>query len=366
MKKTVILAGGGTGGHVFPLIAIGQALRKLDPSLAVVFVGTARGMETRLVPEQGFELSLLDVLPIRGGGLRGAVRGALRAAALLPACRALLQERRALGVLSVGGYAAGPISLAARTLDLPVAVVEPNSVIGLSNLLIAPFAQRAYTAFEEAEGHFPELRVQRLGVPIREGFSQAPSALRGPNEPLRVLLLGGSQGARSLNDAVPRAFARVKRPVALLHQCGAAHVETVSALHAELLSSAAPGSSFEVQPFLSDMQGALAWADLVVSRSGASAVSEIAVVGRPSLLIPYPFAAGDHQRVNAEALERAGAAVLLHNREATPERLEVLLCDLLSDGQRRQRMAVRAAALGKPGAAHEIARDFLNLCEDAP
>ena len=258
-------------------------------------------------------------------------------------------------VFSIGGYAAGPVSLAARTLGVPVALMEPNSVIGLANRLIAPLVQRAYTAFPESEKHFKKSVILRAGVPIRAGFARAPYAANALG--FRVLVLGGSQGAKALNEAVPRAVARIPTNFSVVHQCGAQHEADARRLYAQLGLS----SRVEVVPFIADMPAALAAADLVIGRAGASAVSEICAVGRPSLLIPYPFASGDHQRVNAESLVRAGAAVCLSSSEATPERVAAEIAALAGDLERLDAMAGAAGELGRPGAARAIAVDFLGL-----
>lgn len=352
--STILFAGGGTGGHVYPMIAVADAVRALAPELRLVFVGTERGMETRVVPERGYELELMRVLPIRGGGVFGALRGIARAAQLVPEARSLIKKLAPSAVFSIGGYAAGPVSLAARTLGVPVGLAEPNSVIGLANRLIAPLVQRAYTAFPESERHFSSKVVLRAGVPIRGGFTRLPYA---PEEPTRILVLGGSQGAKALNEGVPRALAQVTTPVRVVHQCGAAHEAAARALYAEL----GLAGSVEVVPFIADMPAALGATDLVIGRSGASAVSEICAIGRPSLLVPYPFASGDHQRVNAESLVRAGAAVCLRSTEATPERLASEISGLVNDHPRLVRMAGSAAGLGRPDAAHAIALDLLGL-----
>lgn len=353
-EATVLMAGGGTGGHVFPLVAVAHALRRLCPGLRPVFVGTARGMETRFVPEQGFELELLSVLPIRGGGFTGATRGVARAMSLLPESRELIRRYKPRAVFSVGGYAAGPVSLAARTMGLPVALLEPNSVIGLANWLIAPFVQRAYTAFALVEKNFAPSIVLRAGVPLRSGFKPAPYHL--PTGALRVLVLGGSQGAKSLNETLPAALTRVDVPLHVVHQCGAAHLDSVRALY-----EGKAADFVEVTPFIDDMPQALREADLVIGRAGAGAVSEITAIGRPSLLIPYPHASGDHQRKNAEALQECGAAVCVPNFEATVERLSEQVTLLLKDRARLTDMAGAAAAFGRPQAADDIAQDFLDL-----
>src|SRR6478609_4698707 len=223
MTATLLFAGGGTGGHVYPMIAVADAVREIAPEVRLVFVGTERGMETRIVPERGYELELMRVLPIRGGGVLGAARGIARAAASVPEARALLKRLAPSAVFSIGGYAAGPISLAARTLGIPLALMEPNSVIGLANQLIAPFVQRAYTAFRVTEGNFSPNVVLATGVPLRPGFAPRPYTRRG--RAVRVLVLGGSQGAKALNETVPEALAAVKSKISVVHQCGRAHAE---------------------------------------------------------------------------------------------------------------------------------------------
>ncbi|HEY0465948.1 MAG TPA: UDP-N-acetylglucosamine--N-acetylmuramyl-(pentapeptide) pyrophosphoryl-undecaprenol N-acetylglucosamine transferase [Polyangiaceae bacterium] len=307
------------------------------------------------MPERGYELELSLGLPIRGNGVLGAARGIARAAASVPEARALLKKLTPSAVFSIGGYAAGPVSLAARSLGVPVALMEPNSVIGLANRLIAPFVQRAYTAFPESERHFKSSLVLRAGVPIRRGFAAVPFMPR--LDAPRVLVLGGSQGAKSLNEAVPRALAHLAANVRVVHQCGAAHEADARRLYAGLGLEARA----QVVPFIADMPQALAEADLVIARSGASAVSEICAIGRPSLLVPYPFASGDHQRVNAESLVRAGAALCLSSTEATADRIAREITALFDNSQRLHTMAERAAALGRPEAAHAIAEDLLGL-----
>ena len=349
---TLLFAGGGTGGHVFPMVAVADAVRDVAPDLRLVFVGTPRGIEARVIPERGYELHLLEVAPLRGGGVGGALRGAVRAARAVAGARKLVRGLGPAAVFSAGGYAAGPVALAARTLGVPVALMEPNSAIGLANRLIAPFVQRAYTAFEGTERHFARATVLRTGVPLRKGFEPRP--YRHRSGALGVLVLGGSQGAQTLNDAVPRALARVARPVRVVHQAGGGRDAGVRALYGEL------GLSAEVLPFIDDMPAALTAADLVIGRAGASAVAEVCAVGRPAIFVPYPHA-GDHQKHNARAVADASAAVCLLNAEATVERLAAEVDRLAAEPNALSNMAARARSLGQPAAASVIANDFLRL-----
>jgi UDP-N-acetylglucosamine--N-acetylmuramyl-(pentapeptide) pyrophosphoryl-undecaprenol N-acetylglucosamine transferase len=365
MKPTILLAGGGTGGHVYPLIAVADALREQRPDLELVFVGTERGIEARVVPERGYRLELMPVVPIRGGGPWGALRGASTALSLVPRAGALLQALQPAAVLSIGGYAAGPITAAARLRGIPLALIEPNAAIGLANQLVAPLVQRGYTAFAGAERWFRKKTVLRSGVPIRKGFEPRPfdvEAVVGARRRWQVLVLGGSQGAKALNEAVPRALAQASTDVEVVHQCGRGNEASVSALYAEL----GAGDRARVVPFIEDMPQAIVSAHLVISRSGASAVSEICAVGRPSLLVPYPHAAADHQLWNARSIESEGAGLCIENAEATPERLARELDALGANPRTLARMADRAAAIGRPRAASDIAVDLLDLAGLTP
>lgn len=351
---TVLIAGGGTGGHVFPMLAVGDAIKRIEPAAQVIYVGTSRGMEARVVPERGDTLELLDILPLRGGGLAGFARGTWRAASSIPAARALVRRVGPAVVLSVGGYAAGPVSLAARSLGVPLAVLEPNSALGLANRLLSPLASRAYTAFPEVERYFRPSIVRREGVPIRAGFRRA--GYEEGEGSRRVLILGGSQGAKALNETVPRSLARLEG-VEIVHQTGRAGEAAVRSLYAEL----GLGDRARVLSFIDDVPAALGRARLVIARAGASSVSELCAVGRPSVLVPYPFAADDHQMKNARSLAGAGAAVAIAQSEATEERLTEEIGALLGDPDRRAKMAAAASALGRPDAAETIAKDLLAL-----
>jgi UDP-N-acetylglucosamine--N-acetylmuramyl-(pentapeptide) pyrophosphoryl-undecaprenol N-acetylglucosamine transferase len=355
---TIVLAGGGTGGHVFPLVAVAVALRELEPSLECVFVGTERGIETRVVPSRGYRLELMNVLPMRGGGLRGVVQGGLRAAGAVGEARELLRQLSPRAVLSVGGYAAGPIALAAALARIPLALLEPNSVMGFANRLIAPLVSRAYTAFEPVQRHFRRSVVLRSGVPLGPGFRPTPYELP-PGGPVRVLVLGGSQGAVALNETVPRALARLHPKLEIVHQAGPNHEAAVTRRYRDL--GLADRASVRVLPFIDDMPQAIAAASLVIGRAGASAVSEIAAVGRPSVLIPFPYAAGNHQLKNAQILEDAGAALCVPQERATAGRLAELVAGLLHDPSRLESMAAAARVFGRPDAARIVAEDLLRL-----
>ncbi|HEX9294216.1 MAG TPA: undecaprenyldiphospho-muramoylpentapeptide beta-N-acetylglucosaminyltransferase [Polyangiaceae bacterium] len=353
----IVLAGGGTGGHVFPMIAVGDALRA-EADVRVVYIGTARGIESRVVPERGDDLEVLDIVPIKGGGVRGALRGISRAAMSLPRARSLVKRLSARAVLAVGGYAAGPVGLAAWSARVPVAIHEPNHALGLANRWLLPFARRAYVAFADTATKMRPGVAVRTGVPLRGSFlpvAYAPHAGR-----FHVLVLGGSQGAKALNEIVPPSLADAGDDIdglTVVHQAGRGREDETRRRYAELGMS----GRASVVPFLDDVATELARADLVIQRAGASSLAELCAIGRPSILIPFPFAADDHQQKNAEALAFSGAAIVVSQADATVDRLAGQVVSLAKDERRRMDMAAAAQAQGRPDAARTVARDLLAL-----
>jgi UDP-N-acetylglucosamine--N-acetylmuramyl-(pentapeptide) pyrophosphoryl-undecaprenol N-acetylglucosamine transferase len=353
----IVIAGGGSGGHVFPGLAIAEAVER-GAQVEVLFAGTTRGLEARIIPERGYTLEVLDVLPIKGQGALLAARGVLFAARAVVRALALVRRLAPRVVVSVGGYAAGPLALAACILRVPVAIVEPNGVVGLANRILAPFASRAYVAFDGAAARFTPSLTRRFGVPLRPGFAPSPYL---PSEPLRILVLGGSQGAAVLNERLPEAVAVVRRAypaVEVLHQSGKARDDGVREAYRR-----SGVDAVTVVAFLDDVATELARADVVVARSGAGTVAEIAAVGRPALFVPFPFAADDHQAANALALERAGGAICLKQADADVPRLAHELSTLLRDRPRRIAMSRASRAFGQPDAATDIARDLCELAK---
>ncbi|AKT42314.1 undecaprenyldiphospho-muramoylpentapeptide beta-N-acetylglucosaminyltransferase [Chondromyces crocatus] len=358
---TIVIAGGGTGGHVFPMIAVGDALRALSSDVQVVYVGTARGLEVQLMGRRGDDLRLLDILPLRGGGARGFARGTVAAMRVLPEARKLIRSLGASAVLSLGGYAGGPVALAARSLGLPIAILEPNSVLGLSNKLLIPLVDRSYINFPETARGLLPWTVRRLGVPLRRSMERAPYQPREGK--VSLLVLGGSQGAAALNAAVPLAIACCRQAglsLDVVHQTGKASEEKVRTLYAQH----GQDERTLVTAFIDDVAAALKAADIVVARSGASTLAELCAVGRPSILVPYPHAADDHQMKNARSLERAGGAIVLPQQDASEERLTETITSLVMDAPRRVQMASAAASFGRPDAAARVAADLLALAHE--
>jgi UDP-N-acetylglucosamine--N-acetylmuramyl-(pentapeptide) pyrophosphoryl-undecaprenol N-acetylglucosamine transferase len=359
---TILVAGGGTGGHVFPGLAVADAARALAEDVSVTFVGTARGLEARVIPARGYPLELLSVEPMKGGGVARAARGAVVATAATVRALAIVRRLRPAAVLSVGGYAAGPISLAAAALGVPLAILEPNATMGLANAMLAPLARRAYVAWPSSTRFVRASALRVVGVPLRAGF--APSPYVPVPGRMRVLVLGGSQGAQALNERMPEAIAAAQAElgaavkIEVLHQAGRDRDEPVRQAYArERLARAAT-----VSAFVEDVAAEIARADVVVARAGAGAVAEIAAVGRAAILVPFPFAADDHQAKNAEALASAGGAIAIRQEAADAFRLGREIALLAADAKRRMHMADAARSAGKPDAARVVAEDLLSLC----
>lgn len=346
----VLIAGGGTGGHLFPGLALAQEVRRRDANSRILFVGTARGIETRAVPRAGFDLALLPVSGLRRKGLSGLVAGLLRLPWALVRALAVVRRFRPQVAVSVGGYAAGPAVLAARLLRVPCVVMEQNAVPGLTNRLLGRLA-RFVAAALPVQG-FPAAKVRVLGNPVRAELHVVRTTAYNPQEPLRLFVFGGSQGARALNDVMIAAaplLARRENVPHIVHQTGAQDLVRVSEAYA-----AAGLSTAYVAPFIDAMDEAYANADLVVCRAGATTIAELTVCGRPSILVPYPHAVDDHQSANARALATHGAALHLPERELTAERLIAEIDALTRDVTRLRDMAARARAVGQPDAAARI------------
>ncbi|MBX3208289.1 MAG: undecaprenyldiphospho-muramoylpentapeptide beta-N-acetylglucosaminyltransferase [Labilithrix sp.] len=360
--RWILVAGGGTGGHVFPGLAVARALGRLA-DVDVVFAGSPRGLEARVVPEQGYALELLDVEPMKGGGPQRAIRGALVAAKATQKARALVRRLKPAAVLSVGGYAAGPAALACVSQGVPLAILEPNSTLGLANRLLAPFAKRAYLAWHSTGRHFAGGKARLHGVPLRPGFEPRPYAPPASG-PRRLLVLGGSQGAQALNEVLPRAIARAAlstAPISVVHQAGRDREASVRAAYAER-----GVRDVEVVPFLDDVAERMAASDLIVARAGAVTVAEISAIGRAAIFVPFPHAADDHQAKNALSLAELGGAVCVRQESADEARLADEIGRLFGDDARRSRMADAAREHGRPRAAEDVARDLLDLAGIAP
>jgi UDP-N-acetylglucosamine--N-acetylmuramyl-(pentapeptide) pyrophosphoryl-undecaprenol N-acetylglucosamine transferase len=356
----VVIAGGGTGGHIIPAIAIANELRA-SFGAKILFIGTPRGLESRLVPQAGYELSLIKVGQLKNVSVMTKVRTLVDLPLSLFRCRALMRRFRPHAVIGVGGYASGP-AMAAAILDrVPTLAFEPNAYPGLANRLVGKFVGAAAINFAAAAKYFRNPEI--TGIPVREEFFHLPPRRTGA--PLHLLVFGGSQGARILNTLLPQIASVLLDAVpglTILHQAGGRHAEATLAAY---MASAAPSSRWQVYDFLDDMPRRFAAADLVLCRSGASTVAELAAAGKPSLLIPFPKAADDHQRKNAEALVEAGAARMILEANLTREVLLDSLTGLLTNPSALEVMSARAKTLAHPDAVRSIAELLLALRRNA-
>ncbi|HZJ53173.1 MAG TPA: undecaprenyldiphospho-muramoylpentapeptide beta-N-acetylglucosaminyltransferase [Myxococcaceae bacterium] len=355
----MLIAGGGTGGHLFPGIALAEEVTTRHPDNRVLFVGTTRGLEARVVPAAGF---LLETIEVRGLKGKGALK-ALKALLLLPL--SFVSSWRILGrfrpdvVVGVGGYASGPVVLAAWMRGIATAIQEQNALPGITNRILARIVRAVFIAFEQARAAFPPRKTFLVGNPVRRKLMDNYLRSRPPGTDgrFRLLVVGGSLGARGLNNRMLEALPHLgdlRERMDIVHQTGAADVEAVKAGYA------AAGVSAEVVPFVDDMSAAYARASLVLCRAGATTVAELTICKKAAILVPFPFATDDHQAVNAAALVEAGAALVFRESELGGERLAQELRRLAADPERLQRMERAAGGLGRP----EAARELVDLCTE--
>jgi len=354
MSGRVLVMAGGTGGHVFPALAVAEALRAR--AIEVVWMGTRLGLEARVVPEAGITMEWIRIGGVRGKSLLARMAAPLNLAlAVMRAARIIARVRPSV-VLGMGGYASGPGGLAAWLLRRPLVIHEQNAVAGYTNRVLARLADRVLSAFP---GAFPPgARAEVVGNPVRRAIAALPEpGLRyGERKgPPRLLVLGGSQGALRLNEVVPQALARLPeaaRPQ-VRHQAGTATLERAHEAYREA------GVAADVHEFIDDMAEAYAWSDLAICRSGALTVSELAAAGVPAVLVPFPAAVDDHQTLNGGYLVAAGAAVLVPEAQLDPDGLARLLAGLLPDRTRLLDMARRARGAARPRALVAIERACL-------
>jgi UDP-N-acetylglucosamine--N-acetylmuramyl-(pentapeptide) pyrophosphoryl-undecaprenol N-acetylglucosamine transferase len=351
----ILIAGGGTGGHLYPGIAVAEEVTATAGGQAV-FVGTSRGLEIKLVPQAGFPLELVTVSGLKRMGLMARLRGLGRLPRAFVDSWRILRRHRPDVVMGVGGYASGPLVLAAALLGYPTAIQEQNSMPGFTNRLLGRFARRVFVAFEEAAGHFARHKVRMVGNPVRRRF------LDGVNRPSAagrsILILGGSQGSHAVNEiasGMVRVLDARGRLPPIVHQTGPDELSRMELHYAAL---GYDERRVAVKAFIDDMPAALADAALVVARAGALTLAELAITGVPAILIPLPTAADDHQTINALAYERAGAAMVLSQDHASPTRLADMVDPILGNPTRRAAMAAAMTNLARKDATKEIVAEL--------
>lgn len=363
-ERPVLIMAGGTGGHVFPALAVAERLRARG--VAVAWMGTRQGLEATLVPKAGIPVEWIEVSGLRGKGLGRKLRTPLMLGRALWRAGAILRRLRPRVVLGMGGFASGPGGMMARLLGVPLVVHEQNAIAGMTNRWLARFASQALEAFPHTFS--PARQAITVGNPVRESIAALPSPEeRWTNRAgrLRLLVLGGSQGALALNQLVPQALALLgddDRPE-VWHQAGGQLHKTAEAAYREagLATRRSPlATRYRLTPFIEDMAEAYGWADLVLCRAGALTIAELAAAGVGAVLIPFPFAVDDHQTANARFLEQGGAALIRQQADLTAERLAAVLRDLLGARARLLNMATAARSLAKIDAAERVARACLD------
>lgn len=358
----VVIAGGGTGGHLFPGIAVADAFAARNPQNRILFVGAGRPFETETLARFGYAHRRIAVEGIKGRGLWAKLWAAMKIPGALWHSAGILAEAQAELVVGLGGYAAGPLALAAWLKGVPVVLCEQNSIPGVTNRLLVPFARRIYLSFANTRGRIDPAKRCLTGNPVRREILEAAAAAPSSQDRFTVLVVGGSQGAHAINLAVLEALTHLKHRerTYFIHQTGDADREHVAAAYAR------SGIAGEVQAFFHDMASRYGAADLVVCRAGATTVAELTALGKAALFIPYPYAADNHQEHNARILVDQGAAQMVLERDLNGVDLARRLDDLMARPETLAAMAARSRALGRADAAEAIVDDCYRLIGKRP
>lgn len=370
MNAPVLIAAGGTGGHVIPALAVVEVLRQRN--VPVVWMGTRTGLEARLVPAAGIDIRWLSVAGLRGKSVLQRITGPLKLLRSCLQCIRLMHSLKPRAVLGMGGFVSGPVGIAALLLRKPLVLHEQNAVAGMTNRWLSRGAERVFAAWPGVFEASSKLQV--VGNPVREDIARLASQERVVNTdaaaPLHILVVGGSRGARALNEIVPQAVARLRLPVQVVHQSGEADVEVVRQRYASAGGTRTAGISEPssvmvvpciVVPFIDDMAAAYQRADVVICRSGAMTVTELSALGVPSILVPFPFAVDDHQTRNAEHLADAGAAVLMPQSNFDADSLAAVLSRLGSQREELKAMSEAAHRCFVPQAAQTVATALIEV-----
>ena len=360
---TIVIAAGGTGGHLYPAVALAREFLQRDPMTKVLFVGTSRGLESKVLAHEGFELVLINAKPVMGKGLTAVLKGLCAMPLSLWQCGRILSQRQARLVIGIGGYTSPMLVLAAALKRIPRVILEPNAYPGLANKAVGPFVQRVFLAFESAARFFDQRKGRVVGTPVRKEFLTQcrPPGRERQRGAHHILVFGGSQGAKALNSAAIDGLPDLlkQRPhMTVTHQTGEADHDRVSQAYRRA------GVTATVLPFVYDMPAAINAADVVVARAGAMTVAELTTCGKPAILIPLPTAIYDHQMKNAKVMEAAGAAVVLPQADLTGATLARSVAQILDDPQRMKAMEDASVGLRRLDAAEAIVRECYALIGD--
>ena len=347
----ILIAAGGTGGHIYPGIAVAKEILRRDQASEILFVGTARGLETKIVPANDFQLAVINSAGLKNVGFAGKVKGLFVLPKSFLEARTLIKEFKPDVVVGAGGYVSGPVLLTAAWLRFPTLVMDSNALPGFTNRRLAPFVTKAALTFEEALPFFGKKGIV-TGNPVRKEFFEIPAKTRGDRT--HVLIFGGSQGARAINNAMTDALAFLPtEKLRVTHQTGESDYEKIHELYKR-----AGWETADVRPYISNMVEEFAKADLVICRAGATSCAELAAAGKASIMIPLPTAADDHQRKNAEALQKSGAAQMILQRDLTGECLANEILSLINSPEKISRMETAAKNLARADAA-EVTVDLI-------
>jgi UDP-N-acetylglucosamine--N-acetylmuramyl-(pentapeptide) pyrophosphoryl-undecaprenol N-acetylglucosamine transferase len=347
----LLIAGGGTGGHLFPGVAIAEELRARDPDAVIKFVGTRRGIEARVLPDLGWDLELIEVSGLKTVGAAGAIKGIFRLPKAMWQARRIVKAFKPDAVIGVGGYASGPVVLAAKLRGVPTAICEQNSIPGLTNKLLGRVVRNVFLSFDESRRFFKEKKIVMTGNPVRRDLVQKLlGTTAATDDRVHVLVVGGSQGAVAVNELASKALSALAKdlPLSIVHQTGEKDLEPTSTRYKDA------GVEADTRAFIKDMAAAYGRANIIIGRAGATTVAELAIAGKPAIFIPYPFAADNHQELNAREMADKGAALMFKQSELTPAKLADALRPLLTDAAKRAEMGARMKSLAKPGAAAAV------------
>jgi UDP-N-acetylglucosamine--N-acetylmuramyl-(pentapeptide) pyrophosphoryl-undecaprenol N-acetylglucosamine transferase len=354
----IVIAGGGTGGHLFPGIAIAEEFIRRDKQAEVLFIGTKRGIESKLLGSAGYKLSIIDVEGIKGRRMKALVKGFYQIPQSMWQSGRILKQFRPGIVIGVGGYASGPGVLAAHFMGIPTAIAEQNAVPGITNRILGKFADKIFVTYAETAELFSLAKVLVSGNPVRAAFTGVRRPQKAGKDECQLLIFGGSQGAAAINKSVVEMLPqlqRMKNKVRILHQTGTREVESTRAAYDRY------GIEADVTAFIVNMADAYRQADLIICRAGATSLAEITTAGKASILIPFPFATNDHQTKNAQALADKGAAIMIDEKDLSGNKLFKVVEGLLRDRKKLHLMEENSAKLGNINAAAKIVDACLEL-----
>ena len=354
----IVIAGGGTGGHLFPGIAIAEEILARGNANRIIFIGTKKGIEHRILGQLGYELQEIDIEGVKGRGLKALIKVTYQIPHSIWQSRQILKRFCPDAVIGVGGYASGPAVVTARIMGIPTAIAEQNAVPGITNRILSKFANLIFVTYAETKDWFPQSKVIVSGNPVRKVFAVRRAGAKEKIKYKQLLIFGGSQGAAAINKnviAMMPQLQKMKDKLRVLHQTGDREVEVVKQAYEQY------GLDAQVTPFIVNMADAYAGADLIICRAGATSLAEITAAGKAAILIPYPWAANDHQTKNAEAMACAGAAVLIKEHELTSQKLFGVIDDLLANRQKLRQMEEASVKLGNIKAAAKIVDACIEL-----